>query len=516
MKRMLDLIKRIRLPHFRFPKGMHFPRLSVPRIRPRTWSWRSMVFWFVGVAAAVGIFIVAQGMTACWRLTELPGIPVASCAGAAVNPLGTPVVSKQSTAVADAPPTPQVAAPEVEYPKWDGGSRVNIAFFGLRGGDPSQEDCPLCTDTIIVFTVDPATKTAGMISVPRDMYVNIPGTDGCSGAHDGFCRINTAWTTGEALKLPGGGPGLAMKTVSLFLGVPIQYYVQVDFDTFVQMIVLIGGVDIYNDENLLLDRVGPGNDKVKLTCCGMRHLTGKMALAYARGRHTADGDVDRSRRQQKLILAIRDKVLDPKNFPGLMAEAPQLYNTFQSGIHTNLSLDDALKLAALMKDIPLDRINNAVIDSHMVNFGNVTLGGQNAAVLLPIPDKIRELRDQIFTVTGPTSPIAQGDPQALMQADGARVEVTNDSYNQGLDQRTGNFLLSQGMQVVSLGAPTGASDSTVVVIHSPKLYTLRYLIQPLGMISTSRQIVFQPDPNSPVDIEIRLGNDWLSKLPAGY
>ena len=103
-----------------------------------------------------------------------------------------------------------------------------------------------------------------------------------------------------------------------------------------------------------------------------------------------------------------------------------------------------------------------------------------------------------------------------MQADGARVEITNDSFNQGLDQRTGNFLLAQGMQVVSLGAPTGASDTTVVVIHSPKLYTLRYLIQPLGMISTSRQIVFQPDPSSPVDIEVRLGNDWLSKLPAGY
>ena len=96
---------------------------------------------------------------------------------------------------------------------------------------------------------------------------------------------------------------------------PIQYYVQVDFDTFVQMIVMIDGVDIYNDEDLVLDRVGAGNDKVKLTCCGMRHLGGKMALAYARGRHTADGDVDRSRRQQKLILAIRDKVLDPDAFP---------------------------------------------------------------------------------------------------------------------------------------------------------------------------------------------------------
>jgi polyisoprenyl-teichoic acid--peptidoglycan teichoic acid transferase len=515
MKKILDFLRNLKLPSIRLGR-ISFPRLGNLWGGLKTWSLRRIMVWGVAIVAAVGVFLLAQNLTACWRVTPLPGIPLSSCAGESVNPLGTPVVSDQTVEVPGAPPTPQIAAPEVDYPKWDGGSRVNIVFFGLRGGDTSEGDCPQCTDTIIVFTVDPATRTAGMISVPRDMYVNIPGTDGCSGAHDGFCRINTAWTTGEALKLPGGGPGLAMKTVSLFLGVPIQYYAQVDFDTFVQMIVLIGGVDIYNDENLVLDRVGSGNDKVKLTCCGMRHLTGKMALAYARGRHTADGDVDRSRRQQKLILAIRDKVLDPTNFPRLMAEAPQLYNTFQAGIRTNMSLEDGLKLAALMREIPLDQIRYGVIDSHMVNFGNVTLGGQNAAILLPIPDKIRELRDQIFTATGPTSPVAQGDPKALMQADNARIEVTNNTFTAGLDQRTGNFLLAQGMQVTALGPPTGGSNSTVVVVYSPKLYALRYLIQPLGMISASSQIIFNPDPSSPVDLEIRLGNDWASKLPAGY
>jgi len=103
-----------------------------------------------------------------------------------------------------------------------------------------------------------------------------------------------------------------------------------------------------------------------------------------------------------------------------------------------------------------------------------------------------------------------------MQADNARVEVTNNSYTAALDQRTGNFLLAQGMQVTALGPPTGASNSTVVVVYSPKLYALRYLIQPLGMIAASNQIIFNPDPTSPVDLEIRLGNDWVSKLPAGY
>jgi hypothetical protein len=96
------------------------------------------------------------------------------------------------------------------------------------------------------------------------------------------------------------------------------------------------------------------------------------------------------------------------------------------------------------------------------------------------------------------------------------VYVTNNSYTATLEQRTANFLLSQGMQVIGLGTPTGVSDTSVVVLYSPKLYTLRYLINPLGMIGSSNQIRFQPDAASPVDIEIRLGNDWVSKLPAGF
>ncbi|HEY5982949.1 MAG TPA: LCP family protein [Anaerolineales bacterium] len=481
---------------------------------------RQVILWGAAVVVAIALFILTQSIITCWKLTSLPGTAPATCQGGGVNPLGTPIVTNASTGAENLPPAPEIAAPEIAYPKWDGGSRINIAFFGLRGGETAGEDCPQCTDTIIVFTVDPVSKTAGMISVPRDLYVNIPGSSGCSGANDGFCRINTAWTTGEALKLPGGGPALAMKTVSLFLGVPIHYYAQVDFDTFVQMINLIHGIDVYVEQEYRLKKLGGGKDVIRITCCGMRHLGGQAALAYARCRHEDqgcnDGDVGRAHRQQQVILAIRDKVLNPKTFAELMENAPQIYNTLQSGIKTNMPLDDGLKLAALMRDIPIEQIQTGVIDDHMVNYGNVTLGGQNAAVLLPIPDKIRELRDKLFTTTGPTSPLAQGDPTALMQADAAKVQVTNNSYTPGLDQRTGNFLVSQGMQVVSLGSPTGASDVTVVVLYSPKLYTLRYLINPLGMVSSSNQIQFKPDPNSPVDVEIRLGNDWVSRLPAGF
>jgi hypothetical protein len=93
--------------------------------------------------------------------------------------------------------------------------------------------------------------------------------------------------------------------------------------------------------------------------------------------------------------------------------------------------------------------------------------------------------------------------------------VINNTYTTNLDGRTGNYLIAQGMHVTESGAPTAATDQTVLVVYSPKLYALRYLINTFG-IRSSNQILFKPDPSATVDIEIRIGNDWASRLPAGY
>ncbi len=271
MNRMLDALKKIR------PPRLDALKLSLSRVNPR-----KAMLWCGILAVSIALFFLARGLSACWRLTPLPGITPATCTGGGISSLAGPNVAEAGTGVENLPPAPEVVAPEIQYPKWDGGSRINVVFFGLRGGESAAEEgCPHCTDTIIVFTIDPISKTAGMFSVPRDMWVNIPGSSGCTAAKDGFCRINTAWTTGEALALPGGGPELAMKTVSKFLGVPVQYYVQVDFDTFVEMIRVIGGIDVNIDREYRLKKLGGGKDVIKITCCGMRHLSGAAALAYA-------------------------------------------------------------------------------------------------------------------------------------------------------------------------------------------------------------------------------------------
>ena len=173
---------------------------------------------------------------------------------------------------------------------------------------------------MIVLTIDPVTKTAGMLSVPRDMYVNIPG-------FNTYNKINAALYFGDLYNLPGGGPVLAMKTVENFLGIPIQYYVLVDFTVFEKMIDTIGGVcldvPVKINVGVLYE---PGTVTLEP---GYQCLSGKVALGYARARDVSqgvmNGDVERAQHQQQVILAIRDKVLAPGNFLNLMSQATTLY-----------------------------------------------------------------------------------------------------------------------------------------------------------------------------------------------
>ncbi|NJC95873.1 MAG: hypothetical protein C3F07_12180 [Anaerolineales bacterium] len=470
-------------------------------------STGGIIFWVITVVLAVGGFYFVRNITTCWTITPLPGMVPSDC-GTVTAGLNGPVLDDQGTpvpSVSELPP-PVVAIPESDLPPaWDGASRINVLFIGLDYRDWEAGEGAPRSDTMILFTIDPLSKTAGMLSIPRDMWVNIPGF--------GYSRINTAYSSGEGSKLPGGGPALAMKTVEQFLGVPVDYYAQVDFYTFIEFINLIGGIDVYSEERLVLDPIGSGKDKLVVTCCGMRHLDGEKALAYARTRKTEGGDIDRAKRQQKVILAIRDKVLDPANFPVLLGKARQFYEEFSAGIKTNMPFEMGIQLAVLARDIPIESIKQGVIDYSMVSLDNTTLGGQAASVMKPFPDKIRELRDQIFTSGGPLSPLAaQGDATELMKADAARVRLLNGSFSPGLEVNTGNYFLAQGMAVSEVGPADQAYDRTVVILYSPKLYTLKYLQAVFGL-SSATQIRIQPDPTSTVDVEVRLGNDWANNNP---
>ena len=164
-----------------------------------------------------------------------------------------------------------------------------------------------------LFTVDPVTKTAGILSIPRDTWVKIPGYD--------YYKINPAYFLGDADKLPGGGPGLAMKTVHQFFGVDINYYGQIDFQAFITFIDQLDGIYLDIPEEIKVDPLGPGNTVVLEP--GRQRVFGAVALGYARNRYTDGKDFDRSKRQLQVIMAIRDRVLSgPGYFPRPIAAAP--------------------------------------------------------------------------------------------------------------------------------------------------------------------------------------------------
>jgi polyisoprenyl-teichoic acid--peptidoglycan teichoic acid transferase len=475
---------------------------------PKRSSIFQLILVGVGGSLAVLLWTFLSGFVACWQVTALPGMPPPTCS------------ASQPTAVATLPgetapaptPTPSVSIPEIALPPaWDGASRVTVLILGLRGGDNNQA-CPDCTDTMILLTVDPVNKTAGMLSIPRDMWVSIPGFYNN--------RINAAYNTGELYKLPGGGPGLTIKTVENFLGIPIQYYAQIDFTAFEKMIDDIGGICL--DVPAKVD-VGVLNEHgTTVVEPGQQCLSGKVALGYARARDTgqgvAGGDVERSQNQQRVILAIRDKVLS--NLPALVTQAVPLYNEISSGVHTDLSLDDILRLGMLAKDIPLDSIQPGVIDYSMMVDQMTTINGMPAAVLRPFPDKIRELVNKIFG-GGTLEPAASGSLTELIQQEAARVLVTNASGISGIDQKTYDYLKAQGLNVIGPGNMADYPDKyrypplptrSMLIVHTGKPYTVKYLMT-LMKFDSANQFQMFFDPGAPADIVLVIGADWVKSNP---
>lgn len=458
-------------------------------------NWKHYLIIGIAILVAIAGFMIMRGLIVSWTFTDLPGIAL--------------VENNNSDPGAEVQPelTPETVIPPSELPQaWDGASRVNILVMGLDFGDwAADRTGPSRTDSMILFTIDPISKSAGMLSLPRDLWVNIPGFE--------HGRINTAHALGESYKLPGGGPALAAKTVEEFLGVPVQYFAVIPFDAFTRMVDEIGCINIWAFEDLAIDPVGKGNT-IYLTKDKGYCMDGATLLAYMRNRKSQGGDIDRAKRQQQAIIALKDAVLDPAIFPSVLAKAPALYREIASDVKTNLSFDEVIKLAMLAKDISPNDINNDVINYEMSTLASVLSDdGQPMSILVPIPDKIRELRDQMFAETGSIKPFAQGDPAQLAVDEGASLEVLNGTYTAGLAGITGDYFKSLGMNVAVVGNPEQIGyPRTVIIDHSGKPYMTRFLMD-LFKTTAASQFQIKFDPASQADVTVILGDDWAFNNP---
>ncbi len=466
-----------------------FSRLK--NILPQGWDWRKWV-WILGLLV-IGVLLISLGYTFGQRLgAEGPGGIIELILGSTPTP---PFREGDPTPVL----TPTLVSLPPSLEPWDGVERVTILLIGLDYRDWEADLGPPRSDTMMLLTVDPLAKTAGILSIPRDLWVHIPGFK--------HGKINTAYYLGEAYHLPGGGPGLAVRTVEQTIGVTINYYAQIDFGSFVRFIDEIGGVEIDVQKRIQIDRLGD-EDQIITLKRGVQVLPGEYALAYARTRSTEGGDFDRAQRQQQVVLAIRDRILHFNMLPTLIGNAPTLYAELSTGIQTNLELEDAIKLATLALQIPEENIRHGVINEEHVLFG---FSPDNLSILIPLPDKIRTLRDEIFATAGPLSPLTPGSTLERMQAESARIMIQNISGTPGLGPRTADYLNGQGANIVSTVDSGPYSAYVTIIDYTGNPYTVKYLVELMNI--SNYYIIFNYDPYHEYDVEVRLGSEWANNNP---
>ncbi len=453
---------------------------------PKDWSTR-IILGLLVVLALVGAFYayrMTRQLVATNETFSIPGDPV--------------LQGEEAEEGVDATPQPtEMPAASLPTPEpWDGVSRVNVLVMGLDYRDWEAGEVPR-TDTMMLLTLDPVNNTAGIVSIPRDLWVSIPGFE--------YGKINTAYYLGEVYNLPGGGAALAAQTVQELLGVPVQYYAQIDFQAFVDFIDHIEGVRLTFDEPMVLDRRGKWNTVTIEP--GVITLPGEYALAYVRSRSTEGGDFDRATRQQTLIMAVWDRILEFDMMPKLVAKAPEIYNDLAAGINTNMSLTQAIQLGWSALDLDRDKISQVIISNEYVTLGKSPDG---LDILKPIPDKIRLLRDEVFGTGGALSPIVNGDTLELVVEEGARISVRNGSSQPGMAARTAAWLREQGFNVVE-EVDTNYTVYSQLHIYSGTPYALSWLSESLRV--TSANIYNDYETGAEFDIIIILGDDWVGNNP---
>jgi LCP family protein required for cell wall assembly len=413
------------------------------------------------------------------------GTPIVTAADAVATEMAAPDLSGSAAS------QPQSAAPVVTPEPTP--SFTNILLLG--SDERPDETGPSRTDTMILLSINPQDKTLGMLSMPRDLWVPIPGQNITT-------KINTAYGIGEAQGYAGGGAQLAKDTVSSLIGRPVDYFVRVNFDGFRELIDLIGGVDVVV-ASTIHDEEYPTADYGVETFhldAGPQHLDGATALKYARTRHT-DDDYNRARRQQEIIRAVADKVLSANMIPQLLPRVPQLLMTMQNSIETDIPIPVGLDLANLVSGSTLREVRQLVLDSQ---YGEETYSSEGAWILLPDRARVRVALDRFFGT-------ASGTGTAAASADALRIEVLNGTMQPGVAASTAQKLEGQGWRVVSIDdADRKDYQQTIIINYAAPPALVQKLSSDLGL-NAAESTFSGLDRTSPIDIRIVVGQDLLGR-----
>ncbi|MBV9359434.1 MAG: LCP family protein [Chloroflexi bacterium] len=437
---------------------------------------RLVAVWAVFVVG--GLIAGWQGLANLGTLSNLPPLPPV--------PTAVPLAPHPPLRdFSDEPPPFEAAGqaqPDATPPASPSG-RLTILLMGIdqrpdeaamEGGDPGR------TDSLLLLSVDFDAQTAVMVSIPRDGFVVIPG--------HGNERVNAAYTFGE-LDRRGDGPALAKQTVSQLFGLPVDRYVLVDIHSTEHLIDQIGGVWIDSPTHLVDDDY-PTDDYGTMTIdipAGRQLMDGQTAVEYARTRHP-DSDYGRQARQQQVLLAIRDRALQPDILPKL----PSLIPDMTSLVKTDLTPVELLQLINFGRGLTR---NDIVAQPPSGNLTPSYEGPGGAAYVNLTPDYRVAVRG---LVTNPR-----------IAAERAQVTVLNAGAPVGTGGLVSDMLTRSGLDVVKV---TTAPTETVsrVDAGSSVRKSAETIVQTLQLPADALQVTDDPG----TDIRVVLGPDV--RLPSQH
>lgn len=455
---------------------------------------------FTGLFSFVAYGTVRQVVIDLWEsgvVVESPGQLAAALSGD-LEPQPTPgsTLPEAQPIVVLAPPTPTPAPDQPQAPTGPEDTapaeeetaqqdpltasitpitdprQIRILLMGIDQRRATGETGPFRTDTMMVLNVDPVRKTAGVISLPRDLWVTIPNF-----GHD---RINNANFIGEVNAYPGGGPALAMETVAANFGISVDRYLLINFDVFVTAVDTLApnGVEVCI-ERPIYDPTYPdaayGTMEVRFDP-GCQRLDGERLLQFARTRATEGGDFDRARRQQVTLDAMRAEFVNAGGVMNFINQAPLLWEQLADSFRTNLSLEEILRLGLLMNEIESDNIRYAVVDNLYVDLATTPSGDR---VLIPRQTYVSDLIQRVFY---PRSDLDLAALRTRSTPENASVVVFNNTQISGLASSTREWLVSRGVVVSGIDSVAGpTSENTWIQDYTGNPWTARYLAALLGL-----------------------------------
>jgi LCP family protein required for cell wall assembly len=394
------------------------------------------------------------------------------------NGSGVPTVNPS---IGSALPSQQATPPP------DLGRRFNIL---LIGSDQRPNDSTYNTDTMIVVSVDPATKQVAMFSLPRDM-VDIPVPPGPAQAVFGTNyrgKINS-WLTANRSRAdlwPGPASQRGFTALKAILGnlygLDIRYYVEVNFGGFRKVVDAVGGVSV-NVQVPVVDDNYPGDDGHKQRIyipAGYQHMTGAQALIYARSRHGSN-DFDRGARQQRVLISLREQS-DPA---ALIPRLDDLIGALKSAVHTDIPVGLLPQLLQVASSVDTHNIRSYVFAPPLYGSDAGYQSDPRGYRIEPSISRMRKAVAEAFIV----DPAAEARREALSE-ENARVWVLNGSGRTGQASQVAAYLTDEGIDASSPNQrPNSRPSTTKIVVYNGAEQkiptTISYLAKLFGVQPTT-------------------------------